>query len=79
MELISNTTGIRVPSPVEETMLVNLFASQSLSWIPLIDLRNTLKIYGVSFANSTDKINTEMPVLALLALCEIRRRLHRFL
>lgn len=56
-------------------MLVGLFASQPLSRIPLIDLRNALRIYGVSFAGSMENVEPEMPALALLAFREMRRRL----
>lgn len=76
MELTSGKTGIRSPSPVEHMMLVSLFARQPLSRIPLIDLRNALRIYGVSFSRDAEQVDPNIPALALLALREIQRRLY---
>lgn len=60
---------------VEHAQLVSVFASKPLSEIPLIDLRNALRIYKVSFADGISKVDDEMPALALLALREMRRML----
>ena len=60
---------------VEHAKLVSVFASKPLSEIPLIDLRNALRIYKVSFADGMSRVDDEMPALALLALREMRRRL----
>ncbi|WP_199052016.1 hypothetical protein [Aquitalea sp. ASV15] len=60
---------------VEHAQLISVFASKPLSEIPLIDLRNALRIYKVSFADGISKVGDEMPALALLALREMRRRI----
>lgn len=66
---------VRTPSPAEHAMVVSLFASQPLPQIPLIDLRNMLRIYGVSFCCDAEPADPEIPALALVVLREIQRRL----
>ncbi|WP_293813638.1 hypothetical protein [uncultured Aquitalea sp.] len=70
-----NTGMPGCPTSFEHAKLVSVFASKPLSEIPLIDLRNALRIYKVSFADGMSKVDDEMPALALLALREMRRRL----
>ncbi len=75
VNVISGKVLAKIPSQAEQTMVVSLFAREPLSRIPLIDLQNTLRIYGVSFSRCTEQTDPEMPALALFALQEIRRRL----
>lgn len=75
VNVMSGKVLAKMPSQAEHTMVVSLFAREPLSHIPLIDLQNTLRIYGVSFSRCTEQADPEMPALALLALQEIRRRL----
>ncbi|WP_148282988.1 hypothetical protein [Pseudogulbenkiania sp. NH8B] len=76
MNVLSSKGLAKTPSPSDYAMVVSLFAREPLSRIPLIDLRNTLRIYGVSFSRCIEQVDPEMPALALLALREIQRRLH---
>ncbi|MDC7701641.1 hypothetical protein [Vogesella indigofera] len=76
VNVISGKALAKMPSQAEHAMVVSLFAREPLSRIPLIDLRNTLRIYGVSFSHCIEQVNPEMPALALLALREMRRRLY---
>lgn len=75
VNVMSDKVLAKIPSHAEHTMAISLFAREPLSRIPLIDLQNTLRIYGVSFSLSTEQADPEMPALALIALQEIRRRL----
>jgi len=70
-----NTGMTNCLASVEHAKLVSVFASKPLSEIPLIDLRNALRICKVSFADGMSRVDDEMPALALLALREMRHRL----
>lgn len=52
-----------------------LFARLPLSRIPLIELRNTLRVFGVPIPRAGQPLPPDTPTLALLAAQEIRRRL----
>jgi hypothetical protein len=61
----------------EMARLANLFTTRELNRIPLIDLRRTLRLEGVAIDNlgRCENDRAKLPVLAQLALREMRRRL----
>ncbi|WP_374555105.1 hypothetical protein [Aquitalea pelogenes] len=75
MSTSPNTSMSNCLASAELAKVVSVFASKPLSEIPLIDLRNALRIYKVSFAEGMSRVEDEMPALALLALREMRHRL----